>query len=369
VNRKMLSWIRAIVIGLSLLIFSCTLFTGAPAAISSEVESTSEPAEQTATVESESEPTEQMATVEAPTDNEIPSANLIGYGDMVVGFLQSGPGGGWREANSISFEETAADLGIQLTLYDSQNNLNNQKTAFRDFIDDDEVNVIVLAALETSGWDSLLRDAKSAGKVVVIEDRWIDAAEDLYATYIGSDFVEEGRKAAGAMCRLLEGSAKKNVVELVGDQGSSASRDRGQGFREKMGDCGITITQTKIANWNAADGKNVMQGFLQKTKDIQGVFAQNDDMALGAIQAIKNAGINPGKDIKLVSVDATRVAFEAMIKGELNATVECNPLLAPQVYEAALKALNGVSLPKWIPSNEEVYWAEDAADLIGTRKY
>ena len=292
-----------------------------------------------------------------------------GYSDMVVGFIQTGSEGGWRAANTASFKETADQLGLTLKFYDAQNKLENQLSAFRNFIADDEVNVIILAALETTGWEEVLQEAQDAGKVVVLEDRRIDASEDLYATYIGSDFAEEGRKAAVEMCKLLEGMDSKNVVELVGNVGSSAAKDRGQGFREKMGDCGIVITESQTANWDATEGKEVMEAFLNKSTDIQGVFAQNDEMGLGAALAIKEAGIDPGDDIKIITVDATAGAFQGMIDGDINTVIECNPLLAPQVYEAALKALNGESLPKWIPSQEGVFYAEDAETILPTRKY
>lgn len=291
------------------------------------------------------------------------------YKDMVVGFIQTGSEGGWRAANTASFKETAEQLGITLKFYDAQNKQENQISAFKNFIADKDVNVIILAALETTGYEDVLKEAKAAGKVVVLEDRRIDAPEDLYATYIGSDFVEEGRKSADEMCKLLEGSDKKNVVELVGNVGSSAAKDRGTGFREKMGDCGITITESQTANWDATQGKAVMEAFLKKSKDIQGVFAQNDEMGLGAAQAITEAGLKPGTDIKILTVDATAGAFKAMIAGDVNTVVECNPLLAPQVYEAALKALNGEELPKWVPSEEGVFYAKDAETILPTRKY
>ena len=291
------------------------------------------------------------------------------YKDMVVGFIQTGSEGGWRGANTASFKETASQLGIKLNFYDAQNKLENQVSAFRNFIADPEVNVIILAALETTGWEDVLKEAKDAGKVVVLEDRRIDASEDLYATYIGSDFAEEGRKAGTEMCKLLEGSEKKNVVELVGNVGSSAAKDRGTGFRETMVDCGITITETQTANWSSTEGKDVMAAFLKKSADIQGVFAQNDEMGLGAALAIKEAGLKPGTDVEILTVDATAGAFKAMIAGEINTVVECNPLLAPQVYEAALKALNGESLPKWVPSQEGVFYQADAATILPTRKY
>lgn len=309
------------------------------------------------------------AATEAPTEAATEAAKVYEYKDMVVGFIQTGSEGGWRAANTASFKETAEQLGITLKFYDAQNKLENQIAAFRNFIQDPEVNVIILAALETTGWEEVLQEAKDAGKIVVLEDRRIDAPDSLFATYIGSDFVEEGRKSAVEMCKLLEGSEKKNVVELVGNVGSSAAKDRGQGFREKMGDCGITIVQSQTANWNVTEGKAVMEAWLKQSTDIQGVFAQNDEMGLGAAEAIKEAGLKPGTDIKILTVDATAGAFKAMIAGDINVVVECNPLLAPQVYEAALKALNGEELPKWIPSQEGVFYAADAETILPTRKY
>ena len=291
------------------------------------------------------------------------------YKDLTVGFIQTGSEGGWRAANTASFKETATQLGITLKFYDAQNQLQNQVSAFRNFIQDKDVDVIILAALETTGWEDVLKEAKAAGKIVVIEDRRIDAPDDLYATYIGSDFAEEGRKAAVEMCKLLEGSATKNVWELVGNVGSSAAKDRGQGFREKMGECGITITKSQTGNWSATEGKAVTEAWLKETQDVQGIFAQNDEMGLGAAQAISEAGLNPGDDIKIITVDATAGAFKAMIAGDVNTVIECNPLLAPQVYEAALKAVNGESLPKWVPSQEGVFYAKDAATILPTRKY
>jgi len=305
------------------------------------------------------------AAAPAPTA----AAKTYTYKDMVVGFIQTGSEGGWRAANTASFKETADQLGVTLKFYDAQNRLENQVSAFHQFNEDPDVNVIILAALETTGWDEVLKEAQAAGKTVVIEDRRIDASEDLYATYIGSDFAEEGRKSAAEMCKLLEGSASKNVWMLIGNVGSSAAKDRGQGFKEKMGECGITITKEQTANWSITEGKAVTEAWLRETQDVQGIFAQNDEMGLGAIEALKEAGLTPGVDVKILSVDATAGAFNAMISGDLNVTVECNPLLAPQVYEAALKALNGETLPKWVPSQEGVFYAKDAETILPTRKY
>ena len=130
------------------------------------------------------------------------------------------------------------------------------------------------------------------------------------------------------MCKLLEGMARKRVWELVGNVGSSAAKDRGQGFREKMNACGIKITRSQTADWSMEEGKQVTAIWLKETQDVQGIFAQNDEMGLGAIEALKEAGLTPGVDVKVLSVDATNGAFESMLSGELNVTVECNPLLS-----------------------------------------
>jgi len=309
----------------------------------------------------------------APTavPTEAPAAKVYTYQDMVVGFLQTGSEGGWRAANSASFKETATQLGINLKFYDSQNDLAKQVAGFQQFIEDPEVNVIVLQPLEVTGWEQAMKDAKAAGKTVILSDRRIDGLEDYYVTFIGADFVEEGRKAGREMCKLLEGSASKNVWELVGNVGASAAIDRGVGFRETAAECGITITKSQTANWSVSEGKQVTEAWLKETKDVQGIFGQNDEMAFGAIEALKEAGLVPAEDVKIISVDATAGAFQAMLDGTLNVTVECNPLLAPQVYEAALAALNGETLPKWIPSQESVFYADDPdlKNIAAGRKY
>jgi ABC-type sugar transport system substrate-binding protein len=298
------------------------------------------------------------------------------YKDLTIGFIQTGSESGWRAANTASFKETAAQLGITLKFYDAQNKLENQVSAFHQFNQDPSVNVIILAALDVTGYDDVLKEAKAAGKVVVLEDRRIDADPSLYYTYIGSDFDLEGQKVAAAMCDLLKDSPKKNVVEISGAVGASAAIDRAKGFREKMDACGITITATQTGNWGVPESKAVMAAWLKdpKIKDIQGVFGHNDEEAIGAIQAIKEAGLVPGKDIQVIGVDATADGFKYLISGELGADIECNPLLAPQVYEAALKAVNGdTSLPKWVPSQEGEFFAAQGADalqgILATRKY
>ena len=212
------------------------------------------------------------------------------YPDMTVGFLQTGSEGGWRAANTASFKETAEQLGLNLKFYDSQNDLAKQVAGFQQFIQDPEVDVIVMSPLEVTGWDQVLKDAQAAGKPVILSDRRIDGNEDKYVTFIGADFVEEGRKAGLAMCELLKDSPSKNVWELVGNVGAAPAIDRGTGFRETAEKCGITITNSQTANWSIKEGKEVTEAWLKQSKDVQGIFGQNDEMAFGAIEALKEAG-------------------------------------------------------------------------------
>jgi ABC-type sugar transport system substrate-binding protein len=319
-------------------------------------------------------PTHTPTPTNTPTP-EAPEPTAAGevwtYDDMVVGFIQTGSESGWRVANTASFTETAARLDIKLKFHDSQNDWARQIAGFQQFNGDPEVNVIVLAALGTTGWNELLQEARAAGKIVIIEDLRIDAPEDLYATYVGPDFVEEGRKAGHEMVKLLpEGG---NVVELVGTVGSPPANDRAKGFREAIEDHPeIKILDSQSGGFTRALGKEVMEAFLKKHGDsIDALYAHNDDMAIGAIQAIKEYGLDPGQDIKIVSIDAVHDAFQAMIDGDLNVTVECSPDIAPQVYEAALKALNGEELPKWIHTEEGVFRSDmpNLQEIADGRKY
>jgi ABC-type sugar transport system substrate-binding protein len=307
----------------------------------------------------------------APAAPAEPEQKVWTYEDMTVGFLQTGSEGGWRAANTASFKETAEQLGLTLKFYDSQNDLSKQVAGFQQFIQDPEVDVIVMSPLEVTGWDQVLADAQAAGKPVILSDRRIDGNEDKYVTFIGADFVEEGRKAGTAMCELLKDSPSKNVWELQGNVGAAPAIDRGTGFRETAEKCGITITNSQTANWSVKEGKEVTEAWLNQSQDVQGIFGQNDEMAFGAIEALIGAGLVPAQDVKIISVDATSGAFQAMLDGTLNGAIECNPLLAPQVYEAALAALNGETLPKWIPSQESEFYMtdENLKEVAAGRKY
>jgi len=305
----------------------------------------------------------------------VPTKKVYTFKDMTVGFIQTGSESGWRAANTSSFNETAKSDNITLKFTDSQNKIENQITAFNTYIADPAVNVIVLAAVDVTGYNDVLTAAKTAGKVVVIEDRRIDAPSNLYYTYIGSDFDKEGNEGAAAMCTAL-GSGGKNVVEIGGDQGASAAIDSAKGFREGDTACGINILDSQYAAaWDPTVGKSIMEAYLKKyTGKINGVFAHNDELAIAAIQAIDASGLKAGKDVQVVGFDATADGFKYLISGEMSADIECNPLLAPQVFQAALDRLNGVTgQPTWVPSQEGQFFASQGADalkaILATRKY
>ncbi len=166
-------------------------------------------------------------------------------------------------------------------------------------------------------------------------------------------------------------NGRARIVELVGTVGSAPAIDRYQGFREVLKDHpDMQIIDSQSGDFTVAKGKEVMEAFLKAHgKDVTAVFAHNDDMALGAIQAIEEYGLRPGVDIKIVSVDAARGAFEAMIAGKLNATIECNPLLGPKFFELALKVVNGETVPKWVPSQEGIFLPGNASQILPIRKY
>jgi galactofuranose transport system substrate-binding protein len=294
------------------------------------------------------------------------------YQDLIVGYAQLGAESEWRSANTASIKEAAANLGVELKFSDAQQKQENQIKAIRSLIAQ-KVDVIGVAPLVETGWDDVFKEAQDAGIPIILVDRRAAVPPDLFVTFIGSDFLEEGRNAARIMAKLTDGKAK--IVELQGTRGSAPANDRFSGFREVLKDYpNMKILDTEDGNFTVARGKEVMQAFLKKhAKDITAVFAHNDDMALGAIQAIEEYGLKPGVDIKIVSVDAARGAFEAMIAGKLNATVECNPLLGPQFFELALKVVNGEPVPKWIPSQESEFLASQGADelkqILATRKY
>ncbi|MET7646062.1 ABC transporter substrate-binding protein [Streptomyces sp. NPDC005426] len=292
-------------------------------------------------------------------------------GKIVLGFAQVGAESGWRTANTKSVREAAKAAGITLKFSDAQQKQENQIKAIRTFIQQ-RVDVIAFSPVVESGWDTVLKEAKDAGIPVILTDRAVDSQDtSLYKSFLGSDFVKEG-KAAGEWLTTEYAKDKNpvNIVELQGTTGSAPANDRKAGFAEVIkGDSKFKIIASQTGDFTRAKGKEVMQAFLKSHKDIDVLYAHNDDMALGAIQAIEEAGKQPGKDIKVISVDGIKDAFVAMTQGKINVVVECNPLLGDQLMDLAKKVAAGESVPARVETEEGVFPQDKAEAALPGRKY
>ena len=300
-----------------------------------------------------------------------PSADRGKPAGLVVGFSQVGAESGWRTANTKSIKDEAEKRGITLKFSDAQGDQENQIRAIRSFIQQ-KVDFIAFSPKTEDGWQSVLEEAKRAGIPVVLTDRAVKVADSsLYVTFIGSDFIEEGRRAAQCLAERTNGKAV--IAELQGTPGSAPAIDRKRGFEEALARYpGMSIIKTQSANFERAKGKEVIEAFLRSPEGpkITALFAHNDDMALGAIQAIEAAGKRPGDDFTVVSIDGVRDAFQAMLDGKIACSVECNPLLGPQLFEVIAQLRRGETVPKRIVTEEGVFRQKDVTkELIAARQY
>jgi len=290
---------------------------------------------------------------------------------IVLGFSQIGAESEWRTANTESIKSAAATMGIDLRFADAQQKQENQIKAIRSFIAQ-RVDVIAFSPVVETGWDTVLQEAKAAKIPVILTDRSVTADPSLYVGFIGSDFVEEGRKAGRWVAeRFKDATSDVNIVELQGTVGAGPAIDRKKGFEEIISAYPhLKIIRSQSGDFTRAKGKEVMEAFLKaETRKIHVLYAHNDDMAIGAIQAIEEAGIKPGSELLIVSIDAVKGAFEAMIAGKLNATIECNPLIGPQLMTSVAQVVAGQPIPKRIVVQEEVFTMETAKQHIQSRKY
>jgi galactofuranose transport system substrate-binding protein len=290
---------------------------------------------------------------------------------IVLGFSQIGAESEWRTANTESIKQAAKDAGIELKFSDAQQKQENQIKAIRSFIAQ-KVDVIGLSPVVETGWDTVLQEAKAAHIPVILTDRAVDSKDhSLYVTFMGSDFIEEGRKAGNWLENYTKGKPGPiNIVELQGTVGSAPAIDRKKGFEEIISkDSRMKITRSQTGDFTRAKGKEVMEAFLKADKNIQVLYAHNDDMAIGAIQAIEEAGLKPGVDITIISIDGVKGAFEAMMAGKLNVSVECSPLLGPQLMAAVKDVVAGKPVPPRIVTKEGIFPKEVAAAEFPKRKY
>ena len=302
----------------------------------------------------------------------LPIPAAFAQGKIVLGFSQVGAESEWRTANTESIKSAAKDAGIDLKFSDAQQKQENQLKALRAFIAQ-KVDVIAFSPVVESGWGTVLQEAKAAKIPVILSDRAVNEKDDsLWVTFMGSDFVEEGRRAGRWLVEHSKGSnTPVNIVELQGTVGSAPAIDRKKGFEEIIkADPKFKIIRSQTGDFTRAKGKEVMEAFLKaEGKKINVLYAHNDDMAIGAIQAIEEAGLKPAQDITIISVDGVKGAFEAMMAGKLNVSVECSPLLGPQLMQAVKDLKAGKSLPKRIVTQEGVFPMEVAAKEFPNRKY
>ncbi|HPG20668.1 MAG TPA: ABC transporter substrate-binding protein [Flexilinea sp.] len=294
---------------------------------------------------------------------------------IVVGYSQVGAESDWRTANTESFKSTfTEENGYKLIFDDAMQKPENQIKAIRNFIQQ-EVDYIVLAPIVETGWETVLGEAKAAGIPVILSDRMIKVTDDsLYVAWVGGNFIKEGHNAIEWLDNYLKENGRDNedinIVLLQGTIGSSAQIGRTQGVEELLADRPkYHLLAKQTGEFTQAKGQEVMESFLKSYPDIDVVIAENDDMGYGAMEAIRAAGKVPGKDIIMISYDAGRRAFEAILKGDLNATIECNPLHGPRVAEIIQKLEKGEPVEKIQYVDEGVFDIKNAAEVLPTRAY
>lgn len=288
-----------------------------------------------------------------------------GGDDMIkVGFSQLGAESGWRTANTESVKASLTEAnGINLTFVDAQQKQENQIKALRDFIDQD-VDVIAFSPVIETGWDEVLQDIKDAEIPVVLVDRTVDTTvEDPFVTWIGADFKQEGT-TAGEWVKENHPDAK--IFELQGTMGSGAQVDRQEGFREIVGD---NIVGEASGNFTRAEGKTATEAALAAYPDMDLIFAHNDDMGLGAIEAIEAAGKKPGEDIIIVTVDGVRDGLQALVDKKFNYVVECNPVFGDQIVDLIKKVHAGETVEKETIVVDEAFDQTITQEFVDARSF
>ena len=290
---------------------------------------------------------------------------------LTLGFAQVGAESGWRTANTKSIQDSAAAAGVNLKFSDGQQKQENQIKAIRSYIQQ-KVDVIAFSPVVTTGWDTVLQEAKRANIPVILTDRAVDTPDQtLYKTFLGSDFVAEGKKAGDwLVAQEKTASGPVNIVQLEGTTGSAPAIDRTKGFAAAIAaNPNLKVVASQTGDFTRSGGKQVMEAFLKSQPKIDVLYAQNDDMGLGAIEAIQAAGKVPGKDIKIITVDAVKDGMQALADGKINFIVECSPLLGPQLMDLAKKVKNGETVPTRVLTEETTFDQAAAQAALPERKY
>jgi len=290
---------------------------------------------------------------------------------LTLGFAQVGAESGWRTANTKSIQDSAAAAGVNLKFSDGQQKQENQIKAIRSYIQQ-KVDVIAFSPVVTTGWDTVLQEAKRANIPVILTDRAVDTPDQtLYKTFLGSDFVAEGKKAGDwLVAQEKTATGPVNIVQLEGTTGSAPAIDRTKGFAAAIAaNPNLKVVASQTGDFTRSGGKQVMEAFLKSQPKIDVLYAQNDDMGLGAIEAIQAAGKVPGKDIKIITVDAVKDGMQALADGKINFIVECSPLLGPQLMDLAKKVKDGQTVPTRVLTEETTFDQAAAQAALPERKY
>jgi simple sugar transport system substrate-binding protein len=290
--------------------------------------------------------------------------------ELVVGFAQVGAESGWRTANTKDIQDAFEEAGIELKFSDAQQKQENQIKAIRSYIQQG-VDYIAFSPVVETGWDAVLNEAKAAGIPVVLTDRAVDSKdESLYVSFLGSDFIEEGKKAGDWVVEEFADADSVKIIQLEGTTGAAPAIDRAEGFAEVIGDDPkFEIVASQTGDFTRAGGKQVMEALLKSNPDVDLVYAHNDDMGLGAIEAIEAAGLKPGEDIKIVTVDAVKDGMQALADGKINFIVECSPLLGGQLVDIITTLNEGGEVEKRIITEETTFTQEQAIEALPDRQY
>jgi ABC-type sugar transport system substrate-binding protein len=292
---------------------------------------------------------------------------------IVLGYSQLGDESTWRTQNTRSVISAAKEAGIQIMFEDAMQKPENQIKAIRSFIAY-KVDVIAFSPLVESGWDTVLQEAKKAGIPVIIVDRMI-ATQDpsLYRTAIISDFFLEGRRAGEFLLKKYRGvKGPINIVEIAGTSDSTPAIGRRNGFENVIkNDPRFQVIFSADGDFMLSKGREIMRQVLEQfdPDEIDVLYSHNDDMTFGAIEVMEEAGIEPGKDIVIISVDATQRIIDYLKEGTVNCAIECNPNSGPQVMELAKKIAAGEDVEKIIYIPEQVFDEYSDFSAIADRGY
>uniref|UniRef100_A0AAU3H5K6 ABC transporter substrate-binding protein n=1 Tax=Streptomyces sp. NBC_01401 TaxID=2903854 RepID=A0AAU3H5K6_9ACTN len=303
-----------------------------------------------------------------------PGCSLQSYGapkldlkDAVVGFSQSEKEANpFRIAETKSIKDEAKKVGVKkLLTTNAQSQLSKQISDIQDMLSQG-AQFLIVAPLNSDGLEPALKAAAAKKVPVLTIDRELNstACKD-YVSFLGSDFVEQGKRAADAMIKATDGKGK--VAILLGTSGNNTTTDRTKGFVDqiKAEAPGIEIVAQQTGDFARDKGQQVMEQLIQSKPGITAVYAENDEMGLGALTALKAAGKKPGKDVKIVSVDGTRSAVQAVVNGEYNAVIESNPRFGPLAFATAQKFYGGEEIPENIIISDRAYDETNAKESLG----